>query len=281
MPDDPNSEVKMPEQIAAEAAQAETERKARESAELARAISSGVVEGLAAREAAAKKETPAVQVQEPAIEQVDPNEFDRRIKAGEPVADLLTKFAGSIREETRRAALAETGGAAAGLQEINLSNAREKIAHFTEYEDEITKIVNRVSPARRTFKVYQDAAAMVLGRPEISEKIVQERIRAEVEKATTKPKDSMGDLGTAGASRVVKSAGVAHEEGELAPTEENLRRLVGDDAFQAFLDKKRQRGISLDGEAMQQGYPDAKAWFKRMRENDRRTLSGEGLGLDR
>ena len=157
-----------------------------------------------------------------------------------------------------------------------LNTAREKIARFTEHEDEITKIVNRVAPEKRTLKVYQDATAMVLGRPEIQEKIVQD----EINKVLNKRKESAGAADTGGASRVIAATGVKQDGDQIAATEDNLRLLVGDDSYNAFIDLKRTRGISLDGFAQRLGYDDAKVWFKRMQDNDVRSAT-EGLGLDR
>ena len=264
-----------PEELAAEK-QAEVDRKARENAELAQAISKGVVEGLAQRSAAERAQQQSQQqVQDPPIDTIDPAEIDRRIKAGEPIADLIAKFGSGVEERTRRAVLAETGNAVSGLQEVVLNTARKEIEHFSEYEAEILEIIGRVSPAKRTLKTYQDASAMVLGRPEVRKKLME----AEIAKLNTKPKEGVGVAETGGASRMVKSAGSALEDGDLAPTEENLRSLVGEDALQAFLEKKRQRGATLDSEAQAQGYPNAKAWFKRMRENDERSAA-EGFGAD-
>ncbi len=265
---------KTPEELAAEK-QAEVDRKTRENAELAQAISKGVVEGLAQRSAAERAQQQSTQTTEPAIEDVDPAEIDRRIKAGEPIADLIAKFGSGVAERTRRAVMAETGNAVSGLQEVVLNTARKEIEHFSEYEAEILEIIGRVSPAKRTLKTYQDASAMVLGRPEIRKKLMD----AEIAKLQTKPKEGVGNAETGGASRMVKSGSAALEDGDLAPTEENLRSLVGEDALQAFLEKKRQRGATLDSEAKAQGYFDAKAWFKRMRENDERSAA-EGFGAD-
>ena len=275
MPDDPNEQVKTPEQIAAEAAQAEADKKAKDAADMAKAISTGVADALAAREAATKKAEPAAVVIEPPIENVDPAEIDRLIAEGKPVAHLLVKFGASVEERTRRAVLAETGGAVQGVQEVVLDAARKGIKHFTEYEDEIIKIVNRVSPARRTLKVYQDATAMVLGRPEVHDKLVE----AEVATVLSRRKESAGAAETGGASRIVKPAGTEHQQGELAPTEENLRTLVGDDAYREFAAMKSARGWTLDSFAQRQGYADAKVWFRRMQENDARSLNGE-LDMD-
>jgi hypothetical protein len=117
---------------------------------------------------------------------------------------------------------------------------------------------------------------MVLGRPENQKKIVEE----EIQKVLTRNKPSAGAAETGGATRVIKPAGMEARDGDLAATEDNLRTLVGEDAHAAFLDLKRSRGVTLDGFAQRLGYEDAKVWFKRMQENDRRSAS-EGLGLDR
>lgn len=271
MPDD--EIVKTPEEIAAEA---EVARKAADAAELARAISHGVVEGLKARAAEDEKAKAPVVAREPDIEEVDVDEIDRRIAAGEKVGDLLAKGLRNAEERARRQMAATNGAAVAGLQEVLVSNAREKIAHFTEYEDEITKIVNKVRPEQRTLKVYQDATAMVLGRPEVREKLVQD----ELTKVLNKRKDSAGAADSGGASRIIKPAGQAQDGGELAATEENLRELVGEDSYHAFIDLKRSRGLSLDGFAQRLGYADAKVWFAKMQANDLRSAT-EGLGLDR
>lgn len=276
--------AKTPEQIAADkAAEVETQRvaKAAEQADLAKAIGTALGDQLAARAAADEKNKPAVTVTEPEVETIDPNEIDRRIKAGEPIADLITKFGAGVEERTRRAVLAETGGAVRGLQEVVLATARKEIAHFTEYEDDITKIVNRVKPENRTIKTYQDATAMVLGRPDIAKKLTDAAVATEVEKVLSKKKDSVGVAESGMASRTVRAAGGAEQnEGKLAATEENLRLLVGDDSYHAFIDLKRSRGLSLDGFAQRLGYESAQAWFDRAQENDRRSAT-EGLGLDR
>jgi len=284
MPDDPNATEKTPEQIQADkdaAAEATRVAKAQADAELAKAISTGVVEGLAAREAAAERNKPAVVTAEPEIETIDPNEIDRRIKNGEPIAELITKFGAGVEERTRRAVLAETGGAVRGLQEVVLNTARKEIAHFTEYEDEITKIVNRVKPENRTIKTFQDATAMVLGRPDVAKKLTDAAVASEVEKVLGKKKETVGAAETGVASRVVRAAGAADQkDGKLAANEDNLRILFGEDSYYAFADLKRSRGLSLDGFAQRLGYESAQAWFDRAQENDRRSAT-EGLGLDR
>jgi hypothetical protein len=284
MPDDPSATAKTPEEIAADkAAEVETARvaKAAEQAELAKVIGTAIGDQLAAREAAAEKNKPVTAPAEPEIETIDPAEIDRRIKNGEPIADLITKFGAGVEERTRRAVLAETGGAVRGLQEVVLNQARKEIAHFTEYEDEITKIVNRVKPENRTLKTYQDATAMVLGRPDVAKKLRDVEVAAEVEKVLGKKKEGVGAAETGAASRVVRTAGAAEQkDGKLAATEENLRLLVGEDSYHAFLDLKRSRGVTLDLYAQRLGYPDAQAWFDRAVENDRRSAT-EGLGLDR
>jgi hypothetical protein len=281
MPDEPE---KTPEQIAAQKAEddariaaAKAESDARD-ANLAKAISTGVATALAERE---EKKTAVTTPAESEIETIDPAEIDRRIKAGEPIADLITKFGAGVEERTRRAVLAETGGAVRGLQEVVLNMARKEIAHFTEYEDEITKIVNRVKPENRTIKTYQDATAMVLGRPDVAKKLTDATVQAEVAKALGNRKEGVGAAETGAASRVVRNAGGTEQtEGKLAANEENLRLLVGDDSYHAFLDLKRSRGLSLDGFAQRLGYTDAQQWFDRAQENDRRSAT-EGLGLDR
>ena len=281
MPDEPE---KTPEQIAAQKAEddariaaAKAESDARD-ANLAKAISTGVATALAERE---EKKTAVTTPAESEIETIDPAEIDRRIKAGEPIADLITKFGAGVEERTRRAVLAETGGAVRGLQEVVLNTARKEIAHFTEYEDEITKIVNRVKPENRTIKTYQDATAMVLGRPDVAKKLTDATVQAEVAKALGNRKEGVGAAETGAASRVVRNAGGTEQtEGKLAANEENLRLLVGDDSYHAFLDLKRSRGLSLDGFAQRLGYTDAQQWFDRAQENDRRSAT-EGLGLDR
>lgn len=279
MPDDSE---KTPEQIAADKAaeDARTAQRAQEQLELAKAISTGVVEGLAQREALAEKNKVVTAPAEPAIETIDPNEIDRRIKNGEPIAELITKFGAGVEERTRRAVLAETGGAVRGLQEVVLNTARKEIAHFTEYEDEITKIVNRVKPENRTIKTFQDATAMVLGRPDIAKKLTDATVQAEVAKALGNRKEGVGAAETGVASRVVRAAGVDQTEGKVTASEDNLRVVFGEDAYHAFLDLKRSRGLSLDGFAQRLNYPDAQAWFDKAQENDRRSAT-EGLGLDR
>ncbi len=277
MPDD--TDQKTPEQIAAEAAQAAEEKAARERTQLAKDTGIAVAEALAAREAAEKKTAPAPVVQDAPIEEVDPAEIDRRIKAGEDVGPLLARFGANVEERTRRAVIAQTGSAVAGLQTVLLQTARKDIEHFTEYENDIVAIVNRVRPEQRTLETYQQATAMVLGRPDVRKKLEDARVATELDKVL-KRKDSAGTAEPGGASRAVRSASPQQIEGELAPTEENLRTLVGEDSFNAFVDLKRSRGISLDGFAQRLGYPDAKFWFKRMQENDVRS-STEGLGLDR
>ena len=279
MADDTNEQVQTPEQVEAAKAQAETDRKAQEQAELAKAISRGVVEGLAARSAAERKQETAATAatQEQAIEEVDPAEIDRRIKAGEPVADLLAKFGRGVEERTRRSVIAETGAAVGGLQEVVLNTARKEIEHFTEYEDQIQEVVARVTPGKRTLKVYQEATAMVLGRPENRKKLVD----AELALALSRNKPSAGAAETGGATRVIRGTGSDANGADLAPTEDNISVLFGQDAHDAFVDLKRSRDdVTLDSFAKSQGYSDAKAWFKRAQENDRRYAS-EGSSLDK
>ena len=280
MADDPNEQVQTSEQVEAEKARLETARKAQEQAELAQAISKGVVEGLAARSAAERKqETPAAQIQEPQIEEVDPVQLARLMKDGDEtaVANMLAKFGRGVEERARRAVMAETGGAVSGLQEVVLNTARKEIEHFSEFEEEIQQVVARVTPAKRTLKVYQEATAMVLGRPENHKKLVD----AEVALVMNRQKPSAGAAETGGATRLIKGTGAeARGDGDLAATEDNLEKLVGADAYAAFIDLKRSRGVTLDGFAQRLGYEDAKVWFKRMQDNDRRSAT-EGLGLDR
>lgn len=279
MPDDP----KTPEQIAAEkaeadaaiAAAAETKRKA-DALELAQAVSKGVVDGLAEREA--KK--PAAVVDEPPIKVIDPNEIDRRIKAGEPIADLIAEFGAGVEERTRRAVAAETGSATAGLQDLILNQARQQIEHFKEYEAEILTIVGRVRPANRTFKTYADASAMVLGRPDVAKKLNEAAIADAIAKVTAPKKVSAGAAETGIASRVVRTTGAELSEGNLKATEENMRELFGDDEYRSFMELKKSRGVTIDSFARSLGYADGQAWFDRAQENDRRSMSGEGLGGD-
>jgi hypothetical protein len=277
MPDEPTQEpAKTPEQIAAEAAAAQPKAPvidAATAAEIGKAVAAGLAE------AEAKKAPVQTEIQEPAIETIDPNEIDRRIKAGEPIADLIAKFGAGVEERTRRAVLQETSGAVGGLQEVVLAQARASIEHFAEYEDEITKIVNRVAPAKRTLKIYQDATAMVLGRPDVAKKLRDAAVQVELDKVLKKPKESAGAAETGGATRVVRSAAGAQREGALEPSEENLAVLVGDDAAQVFREMKRTQGWTLDSFAQRQGYSDAKSWFDRMQENDRRSQSGD-IGMD-
>lgn len=278
MADDPNAQVQTPEEIEAEKARLETERRAREQAEMATAISRGVAEALAARSAAERKAQEApTQIQDPPIQEIDPAEIDRRIKAGEPIADLIARFGAGLVERTRREVLAQTGGAVSGLQEVVLNTARKEIEHFTEYESEIEEVVKRVDPSKRTLKVYQEATAMVLGRPENRKKLVD----AEVALVTSRNKPSAGAAESGVATRVIRGTGSEARDGELAPTEDNLRTLFGDDAHDAFIDLKRSRpDVTLDSFAKSMGYADGKAWFKRAQENDRR-YETEGSSLDK
>lgn len=271
MPDDLTPE-KTPEQLAAEAA----ERKRQENLELAKAISDGVATSLAQREAARAQNQPVVN-QEPAIDTVDAAALVRALRSeGGDAEELVRRFGTGLVEQARREARAEAGITSSTQHELVLSQARRDIEHFGEFEKEILETAARVPEAKRTLKIYQDATAMVLGRPEARKKLVQ----AELDKVLSKPKESAGAAESGVSSRAIKPPGApAQENGELSATEENLRLLCGDDAFAAFKEKQRQRGTTLDIEAKQQGYADAKAWFKRMQENDRRTEE-EGSGVD-
>ena len=270
---------KTPEQIQAEkdeATRLQAERDERDR-HLATAVATSVVDGLTkaedARLEAARK---AAATEDPPVEGVDPAEFDKAIAEGKPIAPLIAKFGAGVAEQTRRELKANTEVD----REANLYKARAEIEHFKDYEADILTIVARVSPAKRNFGTYQQAAAMVLGRPDIQKKIVDERVAAEVAKVTSKPKESAGVADLGGAARIVRPSGDA-KDGKLLPTEDNLRTLVGEDAYLSFIEMKRARGWTLDSFAQKQGYADASAWFTRMQENDERSLRGEGLGLDR
>ena len=281
MADDTNEQVQTPEQVEAAKAQAETDRKAQEQAELAKAISRGVVEGLAARSAAERKqETPAT-VQEPKIEEVDPVVLARLMKDGDEtaVANMLRQFGAGMEERAIRRVMAETGGALRNVGELTLAQARQEIEHFKDYEEAIvSEIDSRLQPGvPRTLKVYKDAAAIVMGSPENRKKLVD----AELALALSRTKPSAGAAETGGATRVIRGTGSDANGADLAPTEDNISVLFGQDAHDAFVDLKRSRGdVTLDSFAKSQGYSDAKAWFKRAQENDRRYAS-EGSSLDK